>query len=87
MSKSASEKFAEYLAESREISAAVNDFVDSSFENYKNYAHVAGALSGIVKELIRELPKAKRESMRDRFHTMAKNQKNEYLVKILKESK
>lgn len=86
MPKSALERFEEYLAESRETSDAVNEFIDCSFENNKTYAHAAGSLGVIVQDLIRELPKDKRSQYRDRFYDMAKKQKEEHLINILKQS-
>ncbi len=87
MAKSAREKFQEYLSESRETSDAVNEFLNSSFEHHRNYAYAAGAMSTIVQDLIRELPKVKRAEFRDRFYSLAKKQKEEHLIKILKETK
>lgn len=87
MAKSAREKFDEYLSECRETSDAVNEFLNCSYEHYKSYAHAAGSLCTIVQEVIRELPKAKRVEFRERFYSMAKKQKEEHLIKILKETK
>lgn len=84
MPKSAQQKFNEYLDECRETNDAVNQFVNASFENYKNYAYAAGSLATIVNDLIRELPKAKRAEMRDRFYSMADKQKHEFLIKTIK---
>ncbi len=86
MPKSAQQKFNEYLAESRETSNAVTEFISASYDNYGNYAYACGALESMVKDLIGELPKAKREEMRQRFRSMAQKQKNEHLAKMIKET-
>jgi hypothetical protein len=86
MPKSAQEKFNEFLDECRETSDAVREFVDMSYDNHKSYGHAAGALTTIVQDLIAELPRAKRAAMRDRLYGMAQKQKNELLLKSIKES-
>jgi hypothetical protein len=85
MAKTAQDKFNAYLEEFRETSDVINDFVDSSNDNYKSYAYAAGALSVIVKELIAEMPQARRAKLRDRFRRMAQDQKNEILIKMIKQ--
>ena len=85
MAKSAQQRFNEYLEECRETNDAVNEFTKSSYENYKGYAYAAGALESIVKDLISELPKARRAELRQRFYDMAQKQKNEFLLKQIKE--
>lgn len=84
--KSAQQKFNEYLDECRETSDAVNQFVESSYDNYKSYGHAAGALITIVCDLIADLPKAKRAEMRQRLYNLAQKQKNELLAKTIKEA-
>jgi hypothetical protein len=84
--KTAQDKFNAYLAEFRETSDVVNDFVDSSYDNNKSYAYAAGALSVIVKELIAEMPRAKRAKLRDRIRSIAQDQKNELLLKTIKKA-
>ncbi len=84
--KSAQQKFNEYLAECHETTDAVNEFIKASLENYGNYAYACGSLECIVKDLIGELPKAKRAEMRERFRSMAQKQKNEHLAKVIKET-
>ncbi len=86
MPKSAQERFNEYMAESRETGKAVSDFIAASYENYGNYAYACGSLETIVKDLISELPKAKRAEMRQRFANMAQKQRNERLAKLLSEA-
>lgn len=82
--KSAQEKFNEYLDECRETNEAVNQFVNSSFENYKSYAYAAGSLATIVNDLIRDLPRAKRAAMREQFKRMTDKQNHEFLIKTIK---
>jgi hypothetical protein len=40
----------------------------------------------MIKDLIGQLPKDKRADMRNRFYTMAQAQKNEQLMKTIKEA-
>lgn len=86
MAKSATQKFDEYLNESRETSKAINDFTAAAYDNYGNYAYAAGYLESMIKEVILQLPKAKRAELRDRFNTLAQTQKNELLMKQIKDS-
>jgi len=86
MAKSAQDKFNEYLDECRETSDAVREFVNVSADNYKGYAYAAGALQIIVSDLIAELPKARRAELREQFYRMAQKQKNELLLKTVKEA-
>ena len=84
MPKSAQQKFNEYLDECRETSQAVTAFTSAAYDNYGNYAYACGSLESMVKDLIGELPKAKRAEMRQRFFDMAQKQKNELLAKTIK---
>ena len=86
MAKSAAQKWDEYLAECRETSDAVSEFVKAAHDNYGNYAYAAGYLESMIKDLIGQLPKDKREGLRNRFYTMAQAQKNEQLMKTIKEA-
>ena len=86
MPKTAQDKFDEYLAECRETTDAVNEFIDSSYKNYGSYAYTAGALQSIVTDLISELPRARRVSYRERLYRLAQQQKNETLARALKET-
>lgn len=86
MTKSAAQKWDEYLAECRETSAAINDFTVAAHENHGNYAYAAGYLESMIKEVILQLPKAKRVELRVRFSTLAQAQKNEHLMKQIKDS-
>jgi hypothetical protein len=87
MARSAQDKFNEYLDECRETNDAVNEFVKASYENYnRTYSYTSGYLESMLKEVIIELPKARRAEIRKRFLDMAQTQKNELLIKTLKES-
>ena len=86
MAKSAAQKFDEYLNECRETSSAINEFTKASFDNYGNYAYAAGYLESMIKDLIIQLPKAKRAEIRNRFLALAQTQKNELLLKTIKEA-
>jgi hypothetical protein len=86
MAKSAAQKFDEYLNECRETSSAINEFTKASLDNYGNYAYAAGYLESIIKDLITQLPKAKRAEVRNRFLALAQTQKNELLLKTIKEA-
>ena len=86
MAKSAAQKFDEYLSECRETSAAVSEFTAAAHENYGSYAYASGYLESIIKDLIGQLPKAKRVEIRNRFIALAQQQKNEHLLKTIKEA-
>jgi hypothetical protein len=86
MAKSAAQKFDEYLNECRETSSAINEFTKASLDNYGNYAYAAGYLESMIKDLIIQLPKAKRAEIRNRFLALAQTQKNELLLKTIKEA-
>jgi hypothetical protein len=87
MAKSAQAKFDEYLAECRETTDSINEFVNASFENYDNsYAYATGAMSVILGEIIGELPRAKRAYWRNRLYSAAQKQRNELLMKTIKEA-
>jgi len=87
MARSAQDKFNEYLSESRETNDAINEFVKASYENNgRSYSYSAGYLESMIKEIVSELPKARRAEIRNRFYDMAQKQKNELLVKTIKET-
>lgn len=87
MARSAQDKFNEYLDECRETNDAVNEFVKASYENNdRSYSYAAGYLESMLKEVITELPKARRAEIRKRFLDIAQTQKNELLIKTLKET-
>lgn len=86
MAKSAQQKFAEYLDESRETMDAVNELTTHSNEFYDGYAFAAGYLGMMLKEAIMDLPRAKREQLRNRLFSKAQECKNQQLAKTIKEA-
>jgi hypothetical protein len=86
MTKSAQSKFNEYLDECRETSQSINDMVQSSYELYGNYAYAAGYLQSMLAEAIDQLPKAKREGLRNQLRRQAQNDKNAQLANKLREA-
>lgn len=86
MAKSAAQKWDEYLAECRETSAAVSEFTAAAYENYGSYSYASGYLESMIKDVINQLPKAKRVEIRNRFLALAQQQKNEHLLKTIKET-
>jgi hypothetical protein len=85
MAKSAQQKFDEYLAECRETSQSINDMVQSSYDLYGNYAYSAGYLQSLLAEVIDQLPKAKRDGIRNQLRRQAQNDKNAQLANTLRE--
>jgi hypothetical protein len=86
MAKTAQQKFNEYLDESRETMAAINEFSNSTNELYEGYAYTAGYLGMALAEAIAELPKAKRAEFRQRLLKQAEKARNEYLLKTIKDT-
>lgn len=85
MKLTAQQRFNLALDERRETYTAVNEFVTASQANYGSYAYAAGSLTIMVDELIAQLPRAQRAQYRQRLFDMAQQQKNEHLVKVMKE--
>lgn len=67
MPKTAQQKFNEYLEDSRKTTQAVNQMIESSNDLYGGYAYATGYLSTVLQEVIAQLPRAKREELRQRF--------------------
>ena len=86
MARSAQQKFDEYLAECRETSQSINEMVQSSYDLYGNYAYAAGYLQSVLAEVIDQLPKAKRDGIRNQLRRQAQNDKNATLANKLKEA-
>jgi hypothetical protein len=85
MTKSAQQKFNEYLDECRETRDAINEVEKTSRENCDgSYAFACGVFSMMLGDVISELPKAKRAEMRNQLRRIAQKQKNEYLAKVIK---
>lgn len=86
MAKSAQDKFNEYLDESRETRDAINEVERNSRDNYGDYAFACGVFSMMLARTIGELPKAKRAEFRNELYGIAQKQKNEMLMKTIKEA-
>jgi hypothetical protein len=87
MPKSAQQKFAEYLDESRETRDAINEVETASRENHDgSYAYACGVFSMMLGDVIAQLPKAKRVELREQLLRTAQSQKNQMLSKMIKES-
>ena len=86
MAKTAQQKLNEFFNETDETRAAVKAFSDASYENYGGHAYAAGWLESTVVQLIMELPKKRREEMRQQFAEQAKKHQQEALLKTIKES-
>lgn len=71
MRKTAEAKFNEYLADCRATTEAVNALTDRSYEFYDGYAYAAGFLGSMLREAIAELPRARREAMREQLNRKA----------------
>ena len=86
MAKSAQDKFNEFLAESRKTSEAVAELTSASYDLYGNYAYACGFLESMIKDVIAELPKARRESVREQFLQRARKIRQEKMVDTLSQS-
>ena len=86
MARSAQDKFNEFLAESRETSQAVSELTSASFEFYGNYAYATGFLESMIKDVIAELPKARRAEVRRQFQQRAQSIRNQMLVDTLSQT-
>jgi hypothetical protein len=86
MPKSAQQKWNEYLDESRETMAAINEVSNRTNELYEGYAFAAGFLGMTLADAIVLLPKAKREEFRQRLFKQAEKARNEYLLKTIKDT-
>ena len=65
MSKSAQQRFNEYLEESDRIAKAIRSFNDRSWSKRDSYAYAVGTLTTIAQDAIAMLPKAKRQQFVD----------------------
>lgn len=87
MTKSAQQKFNEYLDECRETRDAINELEKASRENHNgSYAYTCGVFSMLLGDIISELPKKRRAEIRDHLLRVAQKQKNEHLAKLLTET-
>lgn len=65
MSKSAQQRFNEYLDESNRIANTIRQFNNRSYEKRNTYAYAVGTLTTIAQDAIAMLPKAKRQQFVD----------------------
>lgn len=65
MSKSAQQRFNEYLDESNRIANTIRQFNNRSYEKRNTYAYAVGTLTTIAQDAIALLPKAKRQQFVD----------------------
>ena len=86
MAKSAQDKFNEFLAEGRETSQAVSALITASNELYGNYAYACGFLESMIKDVIAELPKKRREEIRALFLARARKLEQEKMVDTLSQT-
>ena len=88
MAKTAQQKWAEYLEECAETGNALNAFERAVQDKYDNqgYAYIAGYMMMQFREVVAELPKARRVEIRERFLREAKRFEQENLMKMIKES-
>ncbi len=86
MAKSAQAKFNEFLAESRENSQAVTEMISASYDLYGNYSYACGFLESMVKDLMGELPKARRAEVREQFRARARKLQQEKMVDALSQT-
>ena len=88
MSKSAQQKFNEYLDECRETREAMGAFEKAVQDKYdgSGYAYIAGYFMMQMLEAVTHLPKAKRQEFRERFLREAKRFEQENLINKIKES-
>jgi hypothetical protein len=86
MPKSAQQKWNEYLDESRETMAAINEVSNRTNELYEGYAFAAGFLGMTLADAIALLPKARRAEFRERLLKQADKARNEFLLKTIKDT-
>ena len=87
MTKSAQQKFNEYLDECRETRDAINELEKAARENNDgSYAYACGVYSVLLGDIISELPKKRRAEIREQLRQSAQRQKNELLAKMIKEA-
>jgi len=60
------------LNEWRTTSEGVRDFVNASNKAYNGYGYATGCLEVMVRELIAELPRVRREAYREEFKRLTK---------------
>jgi quinol monooxygenase YgiN len=86
MPKTAQQKMNEFFNEADATRATMKAFADASRENYGSHAYAAGYFESMVVTLTLQLPKAKRDEVRREFEQLATKQRNEVLLKTIKEA-
>ena len=71
MPKSAQQKLCEFLDESRETRDAINEFVANTHEHFGSYSFSSGYLSTLLGDVIAELPRARRQELRNQLRRKA----------------
>jgi len=85
--KSAQQKFNEYLEESRETRDAINQLESASRDHYEgSYAYACGYFATLLGDIIAELPRARRQQLREQLNKEAQKQKNLHLAETIKEA-
>lgn len=85
--KSAQQKMNEFLDECRETRDAINQLEAASREHYEgSYAYACGYFATLLGDIIAELPKARREQLREQLYREAQKQKNLHLADTIKEA-
>lgn len=85
--KSAQQKMNEFLDECRETRDAINQLEAASREHYEgSYAYACGYFATLLGDIIAELPKARREQLREQMYREAQKQKNLHLADTIKEA-
>jgi len=85
--KSAQQKFNEHLEESRETRDAINQLESASRDHYEgSYAYACGYFATLLGDIIAELPRARRQQLREQLNKEAQKQKNLHLAETIKEA-
>ena len=71
MRKSAAEKMQDFLDESRETRASINELVTNTYKHFGSYSFTAGYLSTLLGDVIAELPRARRAELRAQLQRKA----------------
>lgn len=86
MAKSATQRLNEFWGETDTTRAVLKEFGDACLKNFGSHSYAAGWLESVVVQLIMELPKKRREEMRQEFALQARKHQKEVLLKTMKES-
>jgi hypothetical protein len=86
MAKSATQRLNEFWGETDATRATVKSFTDAAYKNYGSHSYASGWLESTVCQLIMELPKKRREEMRQQFAEQAKKHEHQALLNTMKDS-